>query len=112
MQEIVINHCFGGFGLSHEAIMAYAQEKGITLYPVSDGWYTHYYTDAEHKDYFSPADIQRDDSALLKVVKDLGKEAWGNSAELGIIEIPDGVNWTIEEYDGQETIAEIHRTWS
>ena len=30
--EIVINTCYGGFGLSHEAIMRYAELKGIKLY--------------------------------------------------------------------------------
>jgi len=30
---------------------------------------------------------------------------------LRIIEIPDGVEWQIEEYDGDEWIAEKHRTW-
>lgn len=36
MQEIVINNCFGGFGLSHKAVMRYAELKGIKLYPFFD----------------------------------------------------------------------------
>ena len=31
--KIVINRCFGGYGLSHEAIMRYLDIKGITVYP-------------------------------------------------------------------------------
>jgi hypothetical protein len=31
---------------------------------------------------------------------------------LKIIEIPDGVNWYVEEYDGRERVAERRRTWS
>lgn len=36
MKKIVINTQFGGFGLSHEAIMEYAKLKGITLYAWPD----------------------------------------------------------------------------
>ena len=48
---------------------------------------------------------------LVKAVKKLGKKSYGPFAELEIIEIPDGVEWEIEEYDGIEWIAEKHRTW-
>ncbi len=34
--EIVINKCYGGFGLSHKAVMKYAELKGLTLYPWID----------------------------------------------------------------------------
>lgn len=33
MQKIVINRCYGGFGLSEAAIKRYAEIKGLTLYP-------------------------------------------------------------------------------
>ena len=56
-------------------------------------------------------DIDRDDSNLIKVVKELGGEANGRCAQLEIIEIPDDVDWVIEEYDGIEWVAEKHRTW-
>jgi hypothetical protein len=36
VKEIVINRCFGGFGLSHKAVMRYAELKGIKLYPFFD----------------------------------------------------------------------------
>ena len=29
-----------------------------------------------------------------------------------IVEIPDGVQWEITEYDGKECIKEKHRSWS
>ena len=32
-REIVINKCWGGFGLSHDAIMLYAEYAGFKLYP-------------------------------------------------------------------------------
>ena len=31
--KVVINACYGGFGLSHKAIMRYAELKGFKLYP-------------------------------------------------------------------------------
>lgn len=36
MESIVINNCYGGFSLSHKAIMRYAELKGIKLYPWID----------------------------------------------------------------------------
>ena len=61
--------------------------------------------------YFSERDIPRDDPDLIAVVRELGDEANGNHATLRVIEIPDDVEWEIEEYDGQEWVAERHRTW-
>jgi hypothetical protein len=53
----------------------------------------------------------RSDPLLLQVVKELGAAANGHCAELAIISIPDGVEYTIEDYDGLEHVAEAHRTW-
>lgn len=137
-QKIVINGCYGGFGLSYKAVMRYAELKGIKLYAyvnqringkldfdkyveykIGDKAYIIYYTNKKIKSkdeltdgvYFSYRDIDRDDKVLVKVVKELGKEASGGCAELKVAEIPDGVEWTIEEYDGIEWVAEKHRIW-
>jgi hypothetical protein len=56
--------------------------------------------------------IERDDLMLVKVVEFLGDKANGRHAKLKIVEIPDDVEFKIEEYDGQECVAEAHRTWS
>ena len=61
---------------------------------------------------FQPRDIARDDPYLVKVVMELGDEANDRHAELSIVEVPEEVDWVIEEYDGKEWIAERHRTWS
>lgn len=54
----------------------------------------------------------RSDPVLIKVVEELGEKANGRCAELSVVEIPDGVDWEISEYDGMEYIAEKHRTWA
>ena len=56
-------------------------------------------------------DIPRDDAWLVRVVEELGEEANGRYAHLKVVEIPDDVEWEIEEYDGMEHISEAHRTW-
>lgn len=94
MIEIVINDCFGGFGLSKQAIKEYLKLKGI-----------------KESDDFWDNDIERDDKDLVAVVKKLKDEASGNYADLKIVEIPDGMKWHIHDYDGKEHVAEDHKTW-
>lgn len=57
-------------------------------------------------------DIDRADKNLVKVVEYLGERANGRCAKLAVVEVPDGTRWTIEECDGQEWVAEEHRTWA
>lgn len=64
------------------------------------------------KHHLSNRPDDRTDPLLIRVIEELGKDANGACAELEIIEIPDGIEYTIEEYDGSEHIAEAHRTWS
>ena len=113
--KIVINKCYGGFGLSEEAVLLYAKKKGLNLIVERDKGLkiNHYYLN-EKKDgnYFSERDIQRNDTILIEVVNELGEKADGFCSELKIVEIPDDVEWIIEEYDGKEWIAEDHRRWS
>ena len=118
MQKIVINSAYGGFGLSHKAIMRYAELKGMKLY-YKDGYSVRHYSTEPIEDiknikdrkYFDDSDIKRDDPVLVQVVEELGEEANGDFAYLKVVEIPDDVDWIIEEYDGCEQVAEKHRTW-
>jgi len=94
MPLVVINRCYGGFGLSDAAIAEYRK-----LANVPDNEEFHYY------------DLNRDDPHLVQVVKTLGEAANGRHAELKIVEVPDDVAWKIEEFDGMERVSEIHRQW-
>jgi hypothetical protein len=94
LRRVVINDCYGGFGLSDRAIAEYKKLAGIT-----------------DPDFYD-RDIPRDDPYLIKVVQQLGMAANGRHANLKIVEIPGDVDWEIGEYDGAEWVAEKHRTWS
>ena len=128
--KIVINKCYGGYGLSTEAVLRYAELKGITLYAQKTSLFTHFYTvpveeykklDKEAQKtrdysklnnlYFTCRSIERNDPLLVQVVEELGEIADGDYAELHVVEIPDDVEWEINEYDGMEHIAESHRSW-
>jgi hypothetical protein len=53
----------------------------------------------------------RADPLLVRVVEELGEEANGSFAKLKVVEIPDGVDYQIDDYDGVESIHEKHRSW-
>ena len=112
MNKIVYNACYGGFSLSEEAILRYAELKGIILYPEKDRWTTVYWTHPEakisdwltwEKYYFDP-DFDRHDPILVKVVEELGSKASGEFAKLRIYETTDSV-YRIDEYDGYESVV-------
>ncbi len=94
IRHVVINDCYGGFGLSERAQKEYKRLAGIA----DPDWYDR--------------DVPRDDPYLVKVIKELGMAANGAHANLKIVEIPGDVKWHIAEYDGAEWVAEDHRTWS
>ena len=85
-KKIVINKCFGGFGLSDKA------------------WELLHYTGAY-------IDIPRDSPSLVKVVEELGPKANGECSTLKVVEIPEDIEWEIQVYDGLEHVAEKHRKW-
>jgi hypothetical protein len=63
------------------------------------------------KHWWYDGNLERTDPILIQVVEELGKDADGPCAELEIVEIPDDVEWEIDEYDGYESIHEKHRSW-
>ena len=90
MQKIVINADFGGFRLSDLGMKTYKSLGGQVDYA---------------------RDIPRDCPILIKVIEQLGNKANDHCSKLKIVEIPDNVQWEINEYDGLEHVAEKHRTW-
>jgi hypothetical protein len=120
--KVVINRCFGGFGISNVAFEKLLERKGIAFnkvsakYPIrgNDSDYYRVADDQDEQDYISEYDFydNRADADLIAVIEELGKDSWGWASELAIVEIPDDVKWHIHEYDGLEHVAEDHRTWS
>lgn len=109
--KVVINRCYGGFGLSHEAIMRYAELKGFENFRFEEGGtFSNYYFIGEEGFYIS--DIERTDPILIQVVEELGNDANTKHSDLRIVKIPDDISWEISDYDGIEKIQENHRSWS
>tara|TARA_R110002073_G_scaffold219784_1_gene380052 strand:+ start:705 stop:1016 length:312 start_codon:yes stop_codon:yes gene_type:complete len=103
MKKIVINRCFGGFGLSQEALRELqkrlTRDSEIVINVLMRGCW-----DGEVSTRSNPQ--------LIEVVEELGSRANDEYANLKIVEIPGDVDVVIEQYDGQEWVAEVHRTWS
>ena len=147
--KVAVNKCYGGFGLSPEALLK-LYERGMTeiATPVD----VHYPPDTRTKvdrDYplmgytsaialwrkyiasadreqsiflmvFTPdenfilsggREIKRDDPRLIALIEEMGATVNGQCADIHITEIPDGTDYVIEEYGGQERIAKKYRTW-
>lgn len=91
--KVVINNCYGRFGLSPKAKERYWDLKGKNLAEVP-------------LDEFAKSEtIERHDPVLVRVVEEMGKAADGWLAQLTIIEIPDGVDYVIRDYNGKEWVA-------
>ena len=101
--KIVINKVHGGFNLSKEAQDYIVKAKNINpgKWSKLHGHYTN----------FSHFDLERDDPDLVAAVESLGTKANTIFSSLKVVEIPNDVKWKIEEYDGVEWVAEVHRTW-
>lgn len=121
--KVAINACYGGFSPS-DAFFEVLIGKGweVTTYD-DDGNYVN--PDARIVDLgredslFSrysfvggrDAIELRTDPEIIEAIEQLGAAASGRCGNLKVIEIPDDVEITIEEYDGWEHVAEVHRTW-
>jgi len=120
--ELVGKNCYiyslvrdGEFGVKTRYVKKPVDQVG------DRGWYYIYTEDhgdelpdwstMKHNTLWDDGDIDRTDPVLLRVVKELGKEADGRFSELKIVVVPDEVDWVIEEYDGWESVHEKHRVW-
>jgi hypothetical protein len=123
MKEVVINKCYGGFGLSLETTLWIWKNRGkVEAIPLKEYYgntisakshlelWRSYLARKDKKDscyidVFTPdeknvlisCDIPRDDPVLLTCIKRMGERANGSCAKLKIVEIPEGTEYTIEE---------------
>jgi len=131
--KVVYNACYGGFSISHEGMLRYAEIKGIKLYPEKEPrfGFTTYWTcppdqrpkclegedfhrasmeervasnNAYDASQLSTRDFDRNDPALVQMVEELGEKANGDCAGLAIEDVPAGSLWRIDEYDGNERV--------
>lgn len=141
--KLVINRCYGGFGLSEAAyekliewgvpVRKYIEEErgpeGLykpqhandgevifdrTLTPIGESFVNDIFwkfRSVSDRYWETWTNGQRDHPLVLRVVEELGSAASGRHAQLEVVEIPDGVEYEIAEYDGIEHVAEQHRTW-
>lgn len=94
--KIIINRCYGLFDLSEKGI------KSVNLLKKRRGLPP------------LPEDLKgvREDPEVISLVeKDSSGSRNQHCAHLKVVEIPDGIDWEIQDYDGMEWIAEVHRTW-
>ena len=123
--KIVINRRHGGFDLSDEAFEWLIKEKGWTVTTLDESGNCE---DAEtdlwvenEEDTFSSKyalnkwnsydDNFRVNKDLVEMVETLGEKASGRFGNIEVAEIPDDIEWEIDDYDGWETIHEKHRSW-
>lgn len=106
--KVVINRKFGGFSISRAAAQFMADRgnaRARAELAKGGSWYGFGYAEG------FPGGYDRGDPDLIAAVEALGDAANGDAARLRVIEIPDGIEWELDEYDGVESIHERHRSW-
>lgn len=96
--KVVKNADFGGYVLSRAALVRISELTGKN--------YAQCVEDYRWGNYAS-----RTDPAVIQAVEELGSAANDLCANLVVVDVPDDVEWIITDYDGLETIEEVHRTW-
>jgi len=81
--KVVINHCYGGFGFSEEATNILLERLG------EDGY----------------QEMERHDPIFVSLLEEMGESINTNYSKLVVVEIEDGLDYEIEEYDGMESVS-------
>ena len=129
MTKVVYNACYGGFGLSKEAIQRYWEIKGQQVWVEDELWGCNIwlvppeerlkpknsvefsamsmderiaYNKAYSAQTWYHCDVVRHDPVLVQVVEELGDKANGMCAKLRIDEVSGP--YRIDEYDGFESV--------
>ena len=126
--KVVINKCYGGFGVSIEAMkrmvgkcehviahdpVEYFGSKAKAQQAKADGLRDYWYWDSKGRvvtDEHRSQDA-RNCPVLVSTVEDMKDAASSPLARLRIVNIPDVVTWELDEYDGVESIHEVHQSW-
>lgn len=88
MTKAVFNYCYGGFSISEEAASILSKKKGKKI------------------DTHCFEDMGRDDKDLVALIEERGSEfVSGDCASLSIVEIPEGLTFSWDEYDGMESYS-------
>ena len=104
MKKVLINTCYGGYGVSNEAIKLYLKLKGID-YTIETNEYNDERIKVQDDIVWS---LDRDDPTLIEIFEEIGsKRTSGDHSKLTLVEIPDFCEYSIGEYDGSEWIE----TW-
>src|SRR5690349_20789844 len=97
--KVVINVCFGGFSVSRAAVEALRKTKCEHISHEDKPELAKYGSDLN-----GAYDHDRGDARacpyLIEVVESMGPRADGSCSKLRVVEIPDGIEWEIDEYDG------------
>jgi hypothetical protein len=137
--KVVLNKCYGGFGLSAKAMVQlikmkselvlvqtlhkfsgrsklekheHEQWRKIEGYEFREGSSDILYKNGKVymlKDEDAPETRSHPD--LVDVVEKLKADADGDYARLEIVDIPEEIPWELSEYDGIESAEETHRSW-
>jgi len=87
--KVVVNKCYGGFGLSTKA------RKMLHAEDIAKVW------ELEETE-------NRNNPELINAVETLGDEVNTRSSELKVVTLPeDTTDWEINEYDGFETVTYV-----
>ena len=134
MKKVILNKCYGGFSVSKAAYELYAKKIGASLYCYEwepDNLYVRTYKNNGFIDYFTKDfgnrayisdedykkynlyldDSYREDKILIEVVEKLGKLANTEYSDLKIVEIPNDLDYVIDDYDGIETLHQKVQEW-
>lgn len=113
MPKIVINTSFDQFCISHKAFLRLRELGQAEALKEDDPGAYWSLEDAAREPGLNRHGqlIPRDDERLVCVVEELREQANGQSAQLRVVSIPDGVQWQIAKEHGREHVSEVHRIW-
>lgn len=138
MKKVILNKCYGGFQVSPEGYRLYAKKKGLQIYAYSlclnnyknydytekpnlgTYWFTKSFgtgknieiSDSDYENYILYlCESHREDKILVEIVEELGDKVNTFASKLVVVEIPDDLDYVIDEYDGVETLHQKVQEW-